>query len=175
MLQCCHAAMLPCYCAACCHAAMPASQAGGGGVGQLCLDIDRSTPGLVDQESSLVESFFSLLPFLNKVEEEDWEDDRIYVGLRPGERSFWIWRLVLRLRQTWPDPPRANRCNCDTWRSGTSLPPSVHIFTPQISLFIFLSYFFLKKNHISFVFLEEKKHFHISHVLAALLISPPWI
>ena len=81
-------------------AAMLVSQAGGGGVGQLCLDIDRSTPGLVDQESSLVESFFSLLPFLNKVEEEDWEDDRIYVGLRPGERSFWIWRLVLRLRQT---------------------------------------------------------------------------
>ena len=33
----------------------------------------------VDQESSLVESFFSLLPFLNKVEEEDWEDDRIYL------------------------------------------------------------------------------------------------
>ena len=88
--------MLPC-----CHAAILVSQAGGGGVGQLCLDIDRSTPGLVDQESSLVVFFFfSLLPFLNKVEEEDWEDDRIYVGLRPGERSFWIWRLVLRLRQT---------------------------------------------------------------------------
>ena len=36
-----------------------------------------------------------------------------------------------------------------------------------------LSYFFhisLKKNHISFVFLEEEeKHFYISHVLAAVL------
>ena len=84
---------------------MLASQADEGVVGQLCLDIDRSTPGLVDQESYLVESFSSLLPFLNKVEKEDWEDDRLYVGLRPGERSFWIWRLVLRRSQTWPDPP----------------------------------------------------------------------
>ena len=111
------------------------------------------------------------------MEKEDWEDDRLYVGLRPGERSFWIWRLVLRRSQTWPDPPRANRCNCDTWRSGTSLPPSFHIFTPHILLFIFTSCFFrisfiflFKKNHISFVFLEEEeKHFFISHVLAAVL------
>ena len=148
---------------------MLVSQPDGGGVGQLCLDIDRSTPGLVDQESNLVESFFSLLPFLNKAEEEDWEDDRIYVGLRPGERSFWIWRLVLRRSQTWPDPPRANRCNCDTWRSGTSLPPSVHIFNPHILLFKFTSYFFrislivlFKKIHNSFVFLEGEKNTFIS-------------
>ena len=101
LLPCCHAAMLPCCLATMLPTGMLAGQAGGGGVGQLCLDIDRSTPGLVDQESSLVVFFFfSLLPFLNKVEEEDWEDDRINVGLRPGERSFWIWRLVLRLRQT---------------------------------------------------------------------------
>ena len=45
---------------------MLASQADEGVVGQLCLDIDRSTPGLVDQESYLVESFSSLLPFFEQ-------------------------------------------------------------------------------------------------------------
>ena len=48
----CLASRLPC-----CHAAMLASQADEGVVGQLCLDIDRSTPGLVSQEPS-----FSLFP-----------------------------------------------------------------------------------------------------------------
>ena len=57
----CLASLLPC-----CHAAMLASQAGGGGVDQLCLDIDRSTPGLVDQESFLVESFFQPPPFFEQ-------------------------------------------------------------------------------------------------------------